>query len=102
MGQHLQRMWGFWLVWLWFAGQAMAGTLAEVGTGFCDWRLSGPVAQGDLQAVSEIRRDPMGTTLCLEGAGGDLAEGLAILRHVRQRQIRTRVLQGRSARAPVR
>ena len=96
MKRYLQRMWGLAAVGLWVAGAATAGTLDQTDGTFCDWRLSGPVAEGDLQAVSGMATDPGGTTLCLDSNGGDLVEGLAILSNVRNRNIRTRVLPGQT------
>ncbi|MAC77924.1 MAG: hypothetical protein CML66_07645 [Rhodobacteraceae bacterium] len=94
MRHNLQRMWGLAVLMSWLAGAAMAGTLDETDTKFCDWRFSGAVEAGDLEAFGQVPPSATGVTLCLDSRGGDLTEGLAILQHVRSRYIRTRVLPG--------
>ncbi|MEM8730071.1 MAG: PAN domain-containing protein [Pseudomonadota bacterium] len=94
MRRTLRQMWVAGLVLLSTVEPAVAGSLEQTSSAFCDWRLTGPLDADDTNSLDEIPADPEGTTLCLDATEGDLAAGLALLQQIRTQNIRTRVLPG--------
>lgn len=76
------------------AGPGIAADVSKVDHPVCDYRLEGPIEDGDAAQMEPLRGTYDGITLCLNSPGGSLIEGRKVFDEIWAGNIKTRVLSG--------